>query len=135
MYLLKQTIQAIILPSLISLSSLFLSACGSSMAVEAAFPSEAVKQVELDFKQRFTYGNWRYQGLQNAEGQMQALIQIPEKLSLSTEQQEQYIQSTICPSLRNNNLWQSLQGNELSVKLYISTKTSGVSASCHNPLV
>ncbi len=132
----KNIIETLILTTVLCLSSLLLSACGSSIALESKnFPSEALAQVELDFKQRFSYGDWRYQGIENAEGRMQALIQIPAKLALSTEQQEKYIRATICPSLRNNSLWQSLKGNELSVKLYISTKTSGIAANCHNPLV
>ncbi|NTS75252.1 hypothetical protein HR060_00115 [Catenovulum sp. SM1970] len=122
--------------SVLIISFFTLIGCNQTIEVNLKpVPKETVDIVHKNFQQRFLYGEWRYQGTETEPGKVLALIQIPEKLSLSEEQTSAYIQQVICPKRTDTDVWQQLNQVSLAVNLYITTQASGFTSQCPNPLV
>lgn len=114
--------------------SLTLSGCGKAISMGAPVPHHIEKEVSVDFKQRFSIGDWRFQGTHNANGTIKAHIQIPQKLALSSKQQTNYIRTNICPNEASLKIWYKLKGYDLEVNLYTIDKNHGFTAACQSPL-
>lgn len=122
------------------LSTLTLSGCmKSSAATQVSFSSDTevtesmLKVVNLTFRSSMMGGDWRYQGAQAVNGTINAYIQIPEKLNMSKERQENYLQMSLCPS-SNRPMWKQIRGIPLSVHVYTMNKKHTVFAHCKNPM-
>ncbi|MDF2178817.1 hypothetical protein P2G88_11215 [Aliiglaciecola sp. CAU 1673] len=91
--------------------------------------------VNRSFKKDFIMGEWRYRGAQAVNGGINAYFQVPSKLDMSQEYQENYLRQAICPSAQEKLLWQEMQGLSLSVHIYTFNKRFSVHAECPNPLL
>lgn len=93
-----------------------------------------LKTVNRTFYKIFIGGDWYYQGAKVGNGIVNAYIQIPQKLDMDSDVQEQYLQQIICPGEEHIDMWSQLRHYQLAVHLYTVTKKQSVSAKCHNPI-
>lgn len=95
--------------------------------------TEQVKQLAYhSFHNRFVYGSWRFTGIEVIKNELNAYIQIPEKLDMTSEQQIAYIKSRLCPAA-NDPLWQTSPMPEIWVHMYTFNKLHGNYAKCEKP--
>jgi hypothetical protein len=131
--------------ALASSLALLLSACVQQWEIDIpryaqkstgkSIPKATIKTVNRSFYGHFMTGDWYYKGAKAMHGEINAYIQIPEKLNMSTELQRHYIQTSICPKSDKIDLWNSLKETKLSVHIYTSSKNYSVWAQCKNPWI
>lgn len=129
--------------TLVSSVVLLLSACVQQWEIDiprfaqksgsSTIPKATLKTVNRSFYGHFMAGDWYYKGAKAEHGEINAYIQIPEKLQMSTNLQRHYIQSSICPKSDKIDLWNSLKEIKLTVHIYTSSKNYSVWAQCENP--
>ena len=95
---------------------------------------DALRRVDRTFYAAFQLGEWRYTGANARSGQVNAFIQMPQRLALSNAVQQQYIQQVLCPGEDNLELWHQLKNVDLQLHIYTQSKQKTVSATCLNPL-
>ena len=122
------------------LATLSLSACIQSQSLTAApqdpqLAQQALKRVNHSFKTSFMMGDWYYQGAQVVKGSINAYIQIPAKLDMKLEYQQNYLRQSVCPSKEQHDFWQEMGQMSLFVHIYTFNKKFSVHAECANPLV
>jgi hypothetical protein len=123
--------------------SLLLSACVQQWEIDIPrfaqkstsmkIPKATIKTVNRSFYGHFMAGDWYDKGAEAEYGEINAYIQIPEKLQMSVDLQRHYIQSSICPKSDKIDLWNSLKEVKLTVHIYTSSKNYSVWAQCENP--
>ncbi|WJG10841.1 hypothetical protein [Aliiglaciecola sp. LCG003] len=97
-------------------------------------PKTTLSTVDRTFYTAFSVGSWHYKGADAKFGEVNAYIQIPEKLDLASDVQQRYLQQVICPKADNIDLWHQLKNVDLQVHIYTSNKNKSISATCINPL-
>ena len=95
----------------------------------------AISAVNASFHRTFAAGGWYYKGAENIDGTINAYIQIPARLEMSSEAQQNYLKQSICPSVSKTEFWKQLRGVPLAVHIYTYRKTATVHAHCDNPTV
>ncbi|KXI29766.1 hypothetical protein [Paraglaciecola hydrolytica] len=98
-----------------------------------AATDNTVKMVNAVFYQSFIGGEWQYQGSTNLKNSINAYIQIPERLDMSEEAQENYLQQAICPAAQHEKMWQALNDKTLVVHIYTYKRKYSLYANCINP--
>lgn len=96
--------------------------------------AQTLQTVDRSFYAAFYLGNWRYKGANATYGEVNAYIQIPEKLDLDVDVQRQYIKQVLCPNKGNLDLWHQLKHVDLQLHIYTQARTKSISATCRNPL-
>lgn len=104
-------------------------------STSTSIPKSTIKTVNRSFYGHFMTGDWYYKGAEAEHGEINAYIQIPEKLQMSVDLQRHYIQSSICPKSDKVDLWNSIKKIKLSVHIYTSSKNYSVWAQCKNPWI
>lgn len=94
---------------------------------------QALRSVDRAFYSSFSVGNWYYQGAKAKFGEVNAYIQIPQKLDMPDDVQQRYLKQIVCPKADQTDLWYQLKDIDLSVHVYTFTKQKSVSATCINP--
>lgn len=111
------------------------SAAGLTANAGDPISDHTLAMVNRSFKKAFMFGDWRYKGAQAVNGGINAYFQIPQKLDMAEEYQENYLRQAICPSAEEKQLWEEMRGRSLSVHIYTINKRFSVHAECLNPLV
>ncbi|AWB68132.1 hypothetical protein C2869_17670 [Saccharobesus litoralis] len=125
--------------AILALLSLNVSGCGQAISQvmtqsNTPVPATTKQEIAKRYQQKFVFGEWRYQSVEDKPGELKVFIQIPNKLDLPEEQTQQYIQSVICPHSSEESIWQSLADVRLTVSLYSAHKSNSISETCVNPL-
>jgi hypothetical protein len=95
----------------------------------AKLPSATVKYVEQHLRKKFIAGEWRYGGIAQAGGLVEAYIQIPQKLEFDKSQQVYYIRHSICPAATDG-IWSKLAPQQLEIHLYTQLKSDSTHTTC-----
>ncbi len=102
-------------------------------ASDDKIPTAVVKNVRQTFQAKFVYGDWRFEDARVINNSINAFIQIPDKLDMSKEQQQNYINQMICPAQHQSEFWQQVSSHEIWVHLYTHDKRYTVYSKCQNP--
>ncbi|MCU4676133.1 hypothetical protein N7931_10880 [Catenovulum sp. 2E275] len=105
----------------------------NNQTAQQAIPKTVVQNVQRTFQAKFVYGDWRFSETRVIKNSINAFIQIPDKLNMSKEQQQNYISQMICPAKHNSDFWQQVAPHELWVHLYTHDKRYSVYSKCDNP--
>ncbi|WAJ71342.1 hypothetical protein [Catenovulum adriaticum] len=141
---LKKAIKLFAFSAVISMLAGTLSACNKASAYQTSqalnasngdIPKTIVQNVKQTFQAKFVYGDWRFQGTEVTNNSINAYIQIPNKLDMSEDQQQAYINQMICPAAQQTDFWNELATHELWVHIYTYDKRSSVQAQCKKPNV
>lgn len=140
----KNTIKLLTLSAGMTALVSTLSGCNQASAYQTSqalnpssgdIPKAIVQNVKQTFQAKFVYGDWRFQGTEVTNNSINAYIQIPNKLDMSEDQQQAYINQMICPTAQQTDFWNELATHELWVHIYTYDKRSSVQSQCKNPRV
>lgn len=95
-----------------------------------------IKLINQTFYVSLSNGDWLYKGAKGKHRVIDAYIQIPNKLTMSEQNQRAYLQQIICPTTANDYLWRALKhhNTQLSVHIYTANRKQSIGAECKNPL-
>lgn len=130
----NMSLKQIVTLSLMVFISLLLQGCMKSAKADffaKPLTQDVQRDIESNLQNEFRTGSWRYAGLSQDGVRINAFIQIPEPLSMSSENIQAYIQKAVCARQNVKNAWTQLSRHQLAIHLYTSNKNKSVYATCH----
>ncbi|MDN4501169.1 hypothetical protein QX776_02060 [Alteromonadaceae bacterium BrNp21-10] len=104
-------------------------------APSASVPDNTLKIVKGAFYTSLSRGDWYFKGAHATNGNINAYIQVPEKLNMDKSNIKNYVKHVICPNVGDDFMWQKLEHITLNVHIYTKGDRRGVKEQCSNPLV
>ncbi|SFD04951.1 hypothetical protein [Pseudoalteromonas denitrificans] len=97
--------------------------------IQTELTTEHLNLVSNFISHKFRMGSWRYVNSEIIKNEIRVFIQIPEKLQIDKQYQQNYIQKAICPN-KAHSIWQHLSPSQLEIHLFTGYKHNSIYAFC-----